>query len=243
MGKNKLYADLAKWMPLLTPKEHYIQEASIFRRLFLLHDPDTSSILELGCGAGNNAYYLKGRFKMTLVDQSREMLSLSKEQNPECRHFVGDMRSIRLKEEFDGVFIHDAISYMNNLEDLKKAVKTAYIHCKPKGQVIIAPDFFAESFQAQTNSGGTDREDSGMRYLEWTRDPDPLDKQYTVEYAFLLNDKGRISIERDTHQMGLFSKSEWLEVLSEIGLRGEIVREPFYEEGYTHLDIIIARKD
>lgn len=243
MGKNKLYANLARWMPLLTPKEHYLQEASIFRRLFLLHDPNISSILELGCGAGNNAYYLKRRFIMTLVDLSNDMLALSKAQNPECRHFQGDMRSVRLEEEFDGLFIHDAIGYMTDLNDLEKVFQTAYVHCKPKGQVIIAPDFFEETFQPRTSSGGTDKGDSGMRYLEWIRDPVPTDKKYTTEFAFLLNDSGTISTESDTHEMGLFSQSEWLQGLSKAGFKGEIIREQFNDEGYSCLDIIVARKD
>lgn len=70
MDRNMpLYSSLADWMPLLTPASHYRAEASIYRRLFLAHDPATRTILELGSGGGNNAHHLKQRFRMTLTDR------------------------------------------------------------------------------------------------------------------------------------------------------------------------------
>jgi trans-aconitate methyltransferase len=64
------------------------------------------SVLELGCGAGHNAYYLKNRFNITLSDLSPEMLSLSKKINPGCEHIQGDMRTLNLDRTFDAMFLY-----------------------------------------------------------------------------------------------------------------------------------------
>ena len=86
---------------------------------------------------------------MTLVDLSPEMLKVSKELNPQCEHIQGDMRSVRLDQEFEAVFIHDAIDYMRTAADLFQAIETAYVHCKAGGVALFAPDHTRETFKAQ----------------------------------------------------------------------------------------------
>lgn len=239
-----LYGELAEWMPLLTPASNYRMEAGIYRRLFLTHDPRTRTILELGCGGGNNAYHLKRRFAMTLVDVSPDMLALSRQQNPECEHVLGDMRTVRLGRQFDAVFIHDAIAYMTTSADLEAALATAHVHCRPGGQLLVQPDFFRETFRPGTSHGGTDGQGRGMRYLMWRREADPMGCTYTTEFAFLLSDAdGRVTVRQDTHINGLFSEQQWLDILDDVGFAGEIVQEPFTGEGCGHLHIVLARRE
>ena len=119
----RLYADLAAWFPLLTPREDYAEEARIYQDIIERHCVGRSvqTLLELGCGGGHNASYLKARFRLTLTDLSPEMLALSRSLNPYCEHLQGDMRTLRLNREFDAVLIHDAISYMTSEADLAAA--------------------------------------------------------------------------------------------------------------------------
>lgn len=244
-GHPKMYSSLARWFALLTPPGDYEQEAAICRDLFLRHNPHTRTILELGCGGGHNAFHLKNHFAMTLSDLSPEMLAQSKKLNPECEHIRGDMRSLRLNRQFDGVFVHDAISYMATTEDLRQAIATAAEHCAPGGCVLLLPDYYRETFSPATNHGGTDGEKEGMRYLEWIYDPDPADSTYIIDFAFILrNEAGEVTVEHDRHRLGLFSKNEWLAMLRETGLEGEILAMPYQEENneQTELHVIYARK-
>ena len=57
-------------------------------------------MLELGSGGGNNAFHLKSKFEMTLVDLSPQMLAVSRTLNPECEHREGDMRTVNLGTHF-----------------------------------------------------------------------------------------------------------------------------------------------
>jgi SAM-dependent methyltransferase len=91
------------------------------------------SVLELGSGGGNNASHLAKHFSMTLVDSSPGMLAVSRALNPGCEHVEGDMRTVRLRREFDAVFVHDAICYMTTPDDLLDAIETAFVHCRPPG--------------------------------------------------------------------------------------------------------------
>ncbi|MFC1574942.1 class I SAM-dependent methyltransferase [Gemmatimonadota bacterium] len=214
-----LYRQLASWWPLLSAPAEYAEAAGFYRRLLAqAGDPAIETLLELGSGGGNNASHLKAHFKMTLVDLSPDMLEVSRKLNPECEHCWGDMRSVRLGRQFDSVFVHDAIAYMVTETDLRHAIETAFVHCRPGGVAIFAPDHLRENFRASTNHGGHDGKDRSLRYLEWTSDLDPTDTTYEVDFAFLLRTgDGAVRVEHDHHILGLFSRKDWLRILSETG--------------------------
>ena len=172
----RLYRELAEWWPLLSTPSDYAEEAAFYQRTLLdaCRRP-CETLLELGSGGGNNASHLKARFRMTLVDPARGMLGVSRGLNPECEHVDGDMRSVRLGRQFDAVFVHDAICYMTSEADVRRAIETAWAHCKPGGGALFCPDHVRENFTEEADHGGHDGPDRGLRYLEWTWDPDPAD--------------------------------------------------------------------
>lgn len=207
---TKLYNELAiDWYQLLTPLSEYKEEAGLYYQILEERlKPPPSTILELGSGAGHNAYYMKQWYKLTLSDISEDMLVISKNLNPECEHHLGDMKTLRLNETFDAVFIHDAIMYMISEDELELALLTAFIHCKAGGMVLITPDYVKEHFNMLTDHGGSDENGRGLRYLEWMQDPDPNDCTYTVDYAYLMRDAdGSIRMEHDHHVEGLFPEA------------------------------------
>jgi SAM-dependent methyltransferase len=167
-----LYTELADWWPIFSKPEDYAEEAAFYhRQMISAAQRPVVEVLELGSGGGNNASHLKQFFRMTLVDLSTDMLAVSRVLNPECEHIQGDMRALRLGREFDAVFIHDAIDYMTSLEDLGQAIRTAYLHCRPGGVAVFAPDHTRESYRPSTDHGGHDGEGRAIRYLEWDWDP------------------------------------------------------------------------
>jgi SAM-dependent methyltransferase len=161
---------------------------------------------------------------MVLVDRSPGMIRVSRELNPECEHLEGDLRTVRLARQFDCVFIHDAICYMTTEADLRRAIETAYVHCQPGGAALFAPDHVRENFRGSTDHGGHDDETRGLRYLEWTWDPDPGDSSYVVDYAYLLREgDGSVQVEWDRHIEGVFARAVWLRLLSDAGFQPKTV--------------------
>ncbi|HKZ01946.1 MAG TPA: class I SAM-dependent methyltransferase [Pyrinomonadaceae bacterium] len=226
----KLYSALADWWPLLSPPEDYVDEAEFFLRLFSEAElPPSPSLLELGSGGGSNAFHLKKHFaQMTLTDLLPHMLAISRTLNPECEHLEGDMRTLRLGREFDVIFVHDAIDYMTTAQDLRQAMGTAFIHCRAGGVALFVPDHVRETFQPSTQHGGRDGDGRALRYLEWTYDPDENDSTYVTEFAYLLREGDQPArMEHEQHVCGLFPRSEWLRLLSEVGFQAEVVPDPY----------------
>jgi SAM-dependent methyltransferase len=227
----RLYNEYGAWWPLFSsPYDEYDQEAEFARQLLVdATDIPPKTVLELGSGGGNNALYLKEAFQMTLIDLSPEMLKVSQALNPECEHLQGDMRTVRLGRQFDAVFVHDAIMYMTTEADLRQALETTFVHCRPGGVALFEPDCVRETFEPSTDHGGHDGDDGrGLRYLEWVYDPDPNDTTYTVDYAWLMRDTdGSVQVAHDQHIEGLFAQDIWLRLLREVGFEPQVVSDPW----------------
>ena len=223
----RFYGDLARWWPLISPVEDYADEAAEFATLLGRASRPVRSMLELGSGGGHVAFHLKRHAALTLTDLSPAMLALSERLNPECSHVVGDMRSLRLGETFDVVFVHDAIDYMTARDDLALVLATAFAHCRPGGMAIFVPDHVTETFEPSTDCGGVDTPDGrGARYLEWSWDPDPTDTTVTTYYTFLLREAdGTLATATETHLGGLFAQDVWLQLIEQAGFRPELVVE------------------
>ena len=236
--KPKLYTELAGWWQLVSPTEDYADEGAFFGELFRRENART--VLELGSGGGNIAWFLKKDFALTLTDISGGMLAESKKQNPELEHIEGDMRTLRLGRTFDGVLIHDAIMYMTSEEDLRAALATAYEHCRPGGVVVIAPDWVAETFRPQTMHEGGDEGDRGVRYLEWTWDADPGDTEVNCEYILALREGNELRTVVDRQIVGVFPRATWLRLLEEVGFEAGIVEDP--STGGERSEVFVGHK-
>ena len=220
----RLYTELAGWWQLISPTEDYADEAAFFKRLFQAENEKT--ILELGSGGGNVAWFLKKDFTLTLTDISGEMLTESKKQNPELEHIEGDMRTLRLGKTFDCVLIHDAIMYMTSEEDLRAALVTAYEHCKPGGAVVIVPDWVAETFRPHTTHEGEDAGERGVRYLEWIWDADPNDTEVNYEFILALKENDALRTIVDRQVVGVFPRAAWLQLLRDVGFEASVIEDP-----------------
>lgn len=239
-----MYDDLAAWWPLLSPPAEYEEEAAFYGgTLAAACDTPPRTVLELGSGGGNNASHLKEVFEMVLVEPAPAMRALSTALNPECEHIDGDMRNVRLGREFDAVFVHDAVCYMTTAADLRLAIDTAFVHCRAGGAALFAPDHVRENFTPGTDTGGSDGTTRGLRYLEWTWDPDPDDTTYLVDYAYLLRlPDGSMRVEHDRHVEGLFSREDWLRLLSDAGFEARAVSLEHSELEPGSHEVFVARK-
>jgi ubiquinone/menaquinone biosynthesis C-methylase UbiE len=217
----RIYRDLARWYPLITPASDYADEADhILRLIDAVREEPCETLLELGAGAGHMASHLKHRLQCTLTDISPQMLDLSRALNPECRHVLADMRSLALPSRFDVVLAQDAIGYMTTETDLKAAIATASRHLRPGGIAMLIPDDVKDTFKESTICDGHGMEDgSALRFLQWTFDPNPDDTAIVAEFALIIREADQtVRVERDSHVTGLFDRATWLRLMGEAGL-------------------------
>ena len=129
--------------------------------------------------------------------------------------------------------------YMTTEADLRAAMETAFTHLAPGGLALFVPDVVRESFLPATSHGGHDSEGRSLRYLEWTRDLDPEDTTYEVDFALLLSEEGQPTrFEHDRHVFDLFAEADWLRWLEAAGFEASLHRERLSDE--TTLEVFVA---
>ena len=176
----------------------------------------------------SNRYTFKKNFKLTSVDISEPMLKIAQELNPEVTYQYGDMRTIRLRENFDAVTILDSISYMRTANDLKRTFATAFYHLKPGGVFLTIAEKTAgqleksESFVSTYSRGNIE-----ITFLENYYDPDPSDTSFEATFIYLVRVNGQLEIHTDPHICGIFKLETWHELLKETGFK--VIQKSFTE--------------
>jgi hypothetical protein len=130
---------------------------------------------------------------------------------------------------------------VGSVDDLSRAAATAFAHTRPGGVALFVSDGTKETFREAVANGGHDGPDGrGLRYLEWTIDPDGADDRYEVHFACLLRKGATVDVVHDRHEHALFSRQQWLDVLAAQGFE---VSTPALEEEIHELQVaFVARR-
>ena len=234
----KLYSELADWWPLLTPPGTYTEEAQVLNALLRQGNRDLRHIIEFGSGGGHLAADFPKDLQITLVDNSPEMLEVSRQINPEKEHILGDMRDLHSNRQYDAVLVHDAVMYLQTREDIFSMLSTAYRQLTPGGCILLVPDYIKESFAENSISGGAADERRAIQLMEWAWDPIPDDEKYQVEFSILTRQNNTIQSFHETHYMGLFDISTWVNLLNKSGFTLVVPEIEYWFGG----EIFLARK-
>ena len=135
------------------------------------------------------------------------------------------MRTVRLGETFDAVLVHDAISYMTTETDLLAVFETARAHLRPGGLLIVAPDYYTETFETNHDA------ETELTYVEYSADLEPDDTTIESTYVFFIKRGGELQVEVDSHTTGLFPIATWGRLLAEGGFEVERVDYPVSKDG------------
>lgn len=218
-NQTNLYGRLSWIWEFTSPPTDYEDEVAEFLRLIHQYiQRPAVTLLDLGCGTGNNDFWFKKNFSVTGVDLSEAMLKHACENNPEVKYQQGDIRTVRLGCTFDVVILADAADYMLSEEDLLATFITAFVHLNPGGVLITYAEETQEIFiQDKTNVSTHISEGVTITAIENFHDPDPFDTSYEASFVYLIRKNGKFQIETDRHLCGLFHTSTWLDLLEQAG--------------------------
>ena len=254
---NRMYDDFAHYWPLISHHSDYAVEAKYWREALAAElEERRLRILELGVGGGNNLHHIlypncdgqKSRDpacngahmlrdrpaqEAVVVDPSEKMLLNCKLLNPTAKQHIGNMLDVRLNEEFDAVLIHDAVCYLTSEDDIMAALATARAHLAPGGVLIMAPDWFTETYPGTQLESGIRRDVTPeFASVEYDHDPNPDDSTLeSVFVYFIKNPDGSVRLEEDRHITGIFSIQTWLSLMEQSGFHAKRVPYPVHEDG------------
>lgn len=256
---NRMYDDFAHIWPLISHHSDYEAEARHWRDALSAElGQDRLRILELGVGGGNNLHHIlypncdgslsadaacngshmRGEspaHDAEVVDPSDKMLANCKLLNPTVEQHIGDMRSVRLNPDrkFDAVLIHDAVCYLLSEDDIRATLETARTHLRAGGVLIMAPDWYTETYSGTKLEAGMRRDVTPeFASIEYDHDPDPDDSTLESVFIYIIkNEDGSVRVEEDRHITGIFSIHVWLGLMEQAGFCAKRLPYPVHEDG------------
>ncbi len=143
----KTFSNYARYYDLLNQQKDYKKEVNYIISLLNKFAPNTSNMLELGCGTGLHAVNLAEKgYHITGVDQSQEMINVAQERIKTLPNSIsnllnfniGDIRNYSNNNSFDvALSLFHVVSYQTSNSDLNQSFDTVFRHLKPGGIFIF----------------------------------------------------------------------------------------------------------
>jgi SAM-dependent methyltransferase len=119
-------------------------------------------VLDMACGTGLHAQYLKDHYRVEGADLSPSQLAIARRRCPDLVLYQADMTSFDLGRDYDAVTcLFSAIGHVISEERLRAAVRAMAGHVRPGGLVVIEPFIDPSEFRPghlsveQGNEGDT----------------------------------------------------------------------------------------
>jgi SAM-dependent methyltransferase len=196
-----IFKSYAQYYDLLYKDKDYLKETDYLIERINTFNPDTKTILELGCGTGRHAELLTTHgYKVDGIDQSADMISFATQRleastsvKNQISYFVGDIRSFRSGTKYDAVLsLFHVMSYQTNDSDIQESLNTVNDHLSPGGILIFDCWYGPAVLADKPNIRLKSYEDSSM-LIERKSIPKLLTDKNQVEVKFLVTVTDKIS--------------------------------------------------
>jgi len=120
----------------------YARECERLRALVDGAVPTARTILDVACGTGEHARFLKEHFAVDGLDINENYLRVARLKNPAGNYTRADMTDFDLDQSYDVVTcLFSAIGRVITFERLERAISCMARHVRPGGALIVEPWF------------------------------------------------------------------------------------------------------
>jgi ubiquinone/menaquinone biosynthesis C-methylase UbiE len=224
MKDQALYKDLAKYYDLIYSSKNYEAEAGRINELVKKHKRSSGKdLLEVACGTGKHAQYLKKRFRVLATDVNAGMLGIARRNVKGVTFKQADMTTLNLNKKFDVIVcLFSSIGYVKTHANLRKTINGFAKHLKRGGVVLIEPWFTKGKYMVgsphMTIYDGKDIKIARLSVSKVRGIVAVLDMSYLIAER----DKG-VKHFADRHELAMFDIQKMKEIMEQNGLRTKFV--------------------
>jgi ubiquinone/menaquinone biosynthesis C-methylase UbiE len=189
----------------------YAAEARRIHELVQEHKKsDGNTLLDVACGTGLHAGYLKEYFQVEGVDLDEAMLKVAREKNPGIPFQQGDMRTFTPDREVDVVTcLFSAIGYMLDTAQLNQAIGNMAKMLKPGGVMLIEPWFTPNVWETGTvHTAFADQ--SNLKIVRMNVSERKGNLSFFT-FHFLVGTPTGVEHFTEYHELALFTHEEYLD--------------------------------
>ncbi|MDP3065835.1 MAG: class I SAM-dependent methyltransferase [Methanobacteriaceae archaeon] len=222
MGEQELYRKYAQYYDLIYDWMDYPGESEFITEIVALNKKsDGLELLDVACGTGGHAQYLKDSFNVMGVDLNPEMLEIARKKLPDVNFVQGDMKNLKLNKKFDFVVcLFSAINYNSNLQELRETFERFYNILKPGGVLLFDLGFCLENWDEGRML--VDAAVEGDLQLARICQSRLQNRVFNANFVFLVKNDGVMDFEIDQHFIGVFPTKDVKNILEELGMECHI---------------------
>ncbi|MBC7876677.1 MAG: class I SAM-dependent methyltransferase [Anaerolineales bacterium] len=212
---DEIYASMGKDYSKESDKTHKLIQKYL--------NTQGKSLLDVGCGTGHHAGLFKKYYQVEGLDLDPNILSIARKKYPKIRFHKGDMINFRLNKKFDVIVsLFSSIGYVKTKSSLNEAIQTMTEHLLPGGVVLIEPWFSPSEW----HTGGVFTIHVNKPDLKITRMSHSSRKENIsiLDFQYLIGTPKGIQYSAEQHQLGLFTKKDYIEAFRKAGLK--VIHDP-----------------
>jgi ubiquinone/menaquinone biosynthesis C-methylase UbiE len=210
--------------------KNYQHEATKLHALVKEKCPDAKTLLDVACGTGEHARYLKEWFDIDGLDLDQNLLDIASIKNPTCHFTLGDMRTFQINKKYDVITcLFSAIGYLTKAEEVVKTLNNFRKHLNPNGLIIVEPWFTPEAWKVGVlHMLPVDEPDLKICRMNISERIGNLSK-FCFEY--LIGTKNGIKHIKENHELALYSIKEMKFFFEQASLNVYLDEQGIYGRG------------
>jgi SAM-dependent methyltransferase len=216
------YKKFAKYYDLIYSKKDYALETKFLFNEIKRNKITGKSVLEVGCGTGGHAVYLKNKkFEITGIDLNKEMLAVARKKSKSIKFLQGDMRNFNLKKKFDIVLcLFSTMHYNQNYSELKKTLKNYYNHLEKSDLLIFDMGFNRERIK-NSKSVVNHEFNETVDLVRFSKSR--LFGNYCyLDMAYMIFKNNKFTYADEVHKMRIFETLKVKKILEQIGFKVDL---------------------
>ncbi len=223
LSQNDDFLQSAELYDAIYHFKNYQRESEWLRNLIDRVVPGAHTLLDVGCGTGEHARFLKQHYSVDGIDLNNRYLEAARSKNPSGRYHCANMIGFALGSSYDVVTcLFSAIAYVKTIESAQRAILSMARHVRPGGALLVEPWFQPESWKPGMLSINTGESKDGLICrMALSRREDNLS---VISLHYLHGTRQAVSYHTEQLELGLFTKDQMVHSFQQAGM--QVTYEP-----------------
>jgi SAM-dependent methyltransferase len=203
--------------------KNYQRESEYLHNLISRIVPHARTLLDVACGTGEHAKFLKQYYSVDGVDLNENYLEAARRKNPSGTYCRVDMTDFDLGSRYDVVTcLFSAIGYVRSAASAERAIACMAQHVRPGGTLIVEPWFTPDGWRPGTLTINTGETNGGLVCrMALSRQQDGL---AVISLHYLHGTRQGVGYYTEQLELGLFTKEEMTRSFDHTGM--QVAHEP-----------------